>query len=79
MVHLGGLRAEADELDAVVIAVPDNLPFPCLNTLKAKSGLLSSPWGYQSLFYAQAYYFDPVDVVIPDCLPFPLLDILQHI
>ena len=83
MVHLGGLRAEADELDAIVVAVPDNLPFPCLNTLKAKSGFLSSFWGCPILCDAQAYYFDPVDIVIPSCscclTPFSISETLSKI
>ena len=43
MVHLGGLRAEADELDAVVVAIPDNLTFPCLNTLQQNQDSFHHP------------------------------------
>ena len=49
MVHLGGLCAEADELDAVVIAVPDNLPFPSLNTLQQNQDSVHHP-GAANLF-----------------------------
>lgn len=50
MVHLGGLRAEADELDAIVVAVPDNLSFPCLDTLQQIQDFFHHPGAANLIF-----------------------------